>query len=598
MWPDVNHCLSLRDEILELDQWESVIQSRQAIPFLRVFGSAEPLDGTLVHPDDYVLAHKLMKTLEIELPPNAPPGYNPPSFDAEPELIEPARLSEVEKESQPIPVENFDVAQQEAADFQVGDTESPVAVDDSETAETTAVESTNAEPEASVIEASDGTTEASEESADQQSVPAEKDRHSEPVVTTEGESPAATAETESDTQTAKAPEAPEIHPVVKRPMPEKAKIDKCVKEWQIGSNRANQIVNWLCDPFGDSDASGTPPAVLAHMPTTKGLKPGDSVIGVVVSVMPFGAFVELAPDCSGLVHVSRVSETFVEDLHEAVQVGDIVTAWVVGIDEKRRRVALSAISPERANELEQQRHARSDRGRFRDTRQPRPGARGGDRQQATGGNRSQAVQASGGAAARGGRAKPQGKSNEGQRDRGRQGGRAQGGRAQGGRAQGGRAQGGGRGGRGRERRPESYRVESKEEIKPISEEMQKGKEPMRTFGDLAQFFGTAETKNKPAEPPAEASRPKDQEPMNDSSSDSEPKDSPARPEPATESPEPANLVQQASDDAHQPPKGDSEPATGNPESASPPAKPELQSPDSAAADTTPTDNTASDAPTT
>ncbi len=38
------------------------------------------------------------------------------------------------------------------------------------------------------------------------------------------------------------------------------------------------------------------------------------VIGVVVGVMPFGVFVELAPDCSGLIHVSRVSDSYVEDL--------------------------------------------------------------------------------------------------------------------------------------------------------------------------------------------------------------------------------------------------------------------------------------------
>ena len=49
--------------------------------------------------------------------------------------------------------------------------------------------------------------------------------------------------------------------------------------------------------------------------------------------MPFGVFVELAPDCGGLVHVSRITDTYVEDLHEAVQVGDVITAWVTGIDD-------------------------------------------------------------------------------------------------------------------------------------------------------------------------------------------------------------------------------------------------------------------------
>ena len=99
------------------------------------------------------------------------------------------------------------------------------------------------------------------------------------------------------------------------------------------------------------------------MPSIKALKPGDAVVGVVVGVMPFGVFVELAPDCSGLVHVSRVSDTYVEDLHEAVQVGDVVSAWVTGIDEKRRRVALSAVSPQREAELAEVRRSRDDRSR-------------------------------------------------------------------------------------------------------------------------------------------------------------------------------------------------------------------------------------------
>ncbi len=82
---------------------------------------------------------------------------------------------------------------------------------------------------------------------------------------------------------------------IRQPRPDRAKIDKCIKEWQIGTRRTHQIVHWLCDPFGDSDASGSPPAVLSTMPSNKTLRPGDPVVGVVVGVMPFGVFVELAP---------------------------------------------------------------------------------------------------------------------------------------------------------------------------------------------------------------------------------------------------------------------------------------------------------------
>jgi predicted RNA-binding protein with RPS1 domain len=526
-----------REAIAELEEWESVIQSRQAIPFLRVFGSEEVLDGTLVHPEDYALARKLAKSLEIELPPNSPPGYSPPKFDTESEPSKPAQLTEVESQPQPPAVEDFSSAENEAPEFQVGEAEATEGATEeakqtetsaAEAAETAAIDtetSPGAIAETETAGDGDQDAEVAVESDAEQSVTAELGGQSDPAAATEVEPDSSTSDPTDAGKASTAVAAPEIHPSVKRPIPEKAKIDKCVKEWQIGSNRANQIVHWLCDPFGDSDASGTPPAVLSYMPATKELKPGDPVIGVVVSVMPFGVFVELAPDCSGLIHVSRISESFVEDLHEAVQVGDVVTAWVIGTDEKRRRVALSAISPERAQELEEQRHARSDRGRFRDTRQTRPGPRGDKRGQTSGGDRSQggresAGKAAAGAAGRGGRGKPQGKSNDGRRDRGRQGGRGQGG---------GRDRG--RGGRGRERKPESYRVESKEEVKPISEEMQQGKEPMRTFGDLAQFFGKPETADKPtadqaAGKPIEQAAPPEQPanpPEAESTSESAPK---------------------------------------------------------------------------
>ena len=72
--------LTSRDELLELEAWQNVVESRQALPFLRIFGSDDSLDGTLIHPDDYALAKKLAKSLSIELPPSAPPGLPTAEF--------------------------------------------------------------------------------------------------------------------------------------------------------------------------------------------------------------------------------------------------------------------------------------------------------------------------------------------------------------------------------------------------------------------------------------------------------------------------------------------------------------------------------------
>ena len=334
---------------------------------------------------------------------------------------------------------------------------------------------------------------------------------------------------------------------IKRPLPEKAKIEKCIKEWQIGARRAHQLVHWLCDPFGDSDATGNPPAVLSSMPSSKGLKQGDKVIGVVVGVMPFGVFLELAPDCSGLIHVSKISDSYVEDLHEAIQVGDVVTAWVTGIDEKRKRVALSAVSPQREAEIEAARSARHDRPRGRPQRGGGP-PRGG--QSRGRGDRQQSQRAARGGDARGG--KPTGKGGGRGKDQGR-GGRPRDG---GGRSRDNR-------GKGRERKPESYRVVSKKEAKPITDAMQKGEEPLRSFGDLMQFFGSSEKSAKPPEektpPPAPESA--ETEPTNENAASS--KSPAAAPTEHTSAPDAGTAAPTSSPDSTAPAADEGPQASGD-----------------------------------
>ncbi len=59
---------------------------------------------------------------------------------------------------------------------------------------------------------------------------------------------------------------------------------------------------------------------------------GEIYEGKAASIMPYGAFVELAPGISGLVHVSELSDDFVKDVHDFINEGDIVKVKVVGID--------------------------------------------------------------------------------------------------------------------------------------------------------------------------------------------------------------------------------------------------------------------------
>lgn len=56
----------------------------------------------------------------------------------------------------------------------------------------------------------------------------------------------------------------------------------------------------------------------------------------VVSVMDFGAFVQIMPGKDGLVHISELSEDRVEKTSDVVKEGDLVTVKLVAIDERGR----------------------------------------------------------------------------------------------------------------------------------------------------------------------------------------------------------------------------------------------------------------------
>jgi uncharacterized protein len=63
--------------------------------------------------------------------------------------------------------------------------------------------------------------------------------------------------------------------------------------------------------------------------------------GVVTNVTKFGAFVDIGVHQDGLVHISVLSNRYVQDPNEVVKVGQIVKVTVVTADTKTKRIALS-----------------------------------------------------------------------------------------------------------------------------------------------------------------------------------------------------------------------------------------------------------------
>ena len=79
------------------------------------------------------------------------------------------------------------------------------------------------------------------------------------------------------------------------------------------------------------------------------LEIGSIVEGKVTGVMPFGAFVSLPDNKSGLVHISEITKEYVKDINEHIKQGDQVKVKVIGID-KNGKINLSIRQAEKKEE--------------------------------------------------------------------------------------------------------------------------------------------------------------------------------------------------------------------------------------------------------
>ncbi|WP_305367625.1 Tex family protein [Nocardioides sp. YR527] len=71
------------------------------------------------------------------------------------------------------------------------------------------------------------------------------------------------------------------------------------------------------------------------------LRPGMVLEGTVTNVAAFGAFIDIGVHQDGLVHISAMSDKFVEDPRDVVRSGDVVRVKVQEVDEARKRISLT-----------------------------------------------------------------------------------------------------------------------------------------------------------------------------------------------------------------------------------------------------------------
>jgi uncharacterized protein len=228
-------------------------------------------------------------------------------------------------------------------------------------------------------------------------------------------------------------------------------LESLARELGVGRLLLADILEQLTRPGRDPREDLPKPFFKKGVLKLEDLAVGMELMGSVLNVVDFGAFVDIGLHDSGLVHLSQLSSQYVRDPHDFVSVGQIVQVWVLELDKARRRVSLTmipSVERERQQRLEEARREQKER-KARSAEQRSQGGEAAERQPS--------------------------RPPRPQRPRGQRQDRSP-----------------------RQPEPRVYVAKPKAPPSKISKEMREGKEPLRTFGDLMQFFD----KKNDSEPPA------------------------------------------------------------------------------------------------
>jgi uncharacterized protein len=180
------------------------------------------------------------------------------------------------------------------------------------------------------------------------------------------------------------------------------------------------------------------------------LTPGMELTGTILSVTDFGAFADIGLHESGFIHISQMASGYIQNAHEKAAVGNVVRLWVVEADAAKKRVSLTLLPPGTERQSAGQRSSEREHDRpprEHSSRPPRP-----ERERRESSDKP-----------RGDRPSHSFRDSKGDKRFER---------------------------KSFDRTPKTFvSAPVKKDVKPITEKMKQGKEPMRSFSDLAQLFG-------------------------------------------------------------------------------------------------------------
>ncbi len=121
----------------------------------------------------------------------------------------------------------------------------------------------------------------------------------------------------------------------------KDRIKFLSEKLNIGIPTLEDIVKELRKPGRDPREDMPAPIFRNDILKIDDLQQGMMLKGTVRNVVDFGAFVDIGLKQDGLVHISQMSDKFIKNPLDVVQVGDTVNVTIISIDKERERISLS-----------------------------------------------------------------------------------------------------------------------------------------------------------------------------------------------------------------------------------------------------------------
>ena len=122
---------------------------------------------------------------------------------------------------------------------------------------------------------------------------------------------------------------------------EEIEPERVARALDRGLPTVRDIIHSLSRPGRDPREDLPAPVLRQDILSMEELEAGEVLRGTVRNVVDFGAFVDIGVGRDGLVHISEISEQFIENPGDVLSIGDVVTVRVLSVEVERNRIALT-----------------------------------------------------------------------------------------------------------------------------------------------------------------------------------------------------------------------------------------------------------------